>query len=131
MKEFESTKMPVQVNKFQEHKETFLVRHRHIKTGIEFSYRASKILLVAFAWIFIIIRIPLFLVMCWLRLPIALLCELISIPSLFAFIFCWYAFPIPKMLWGIGLLSFSSFALLWLYDTILMALSPYAMIRDV
>lgn len=85
-------------------------------------------LVVVFAWL--ILRLPLFLVMCWLRPPIALLCELISIPSLFAFLFCWYAFPIPRMMWGIGILSFTSFALLWFYDFILMALAPYDMLRS-
>lgn len=91
---------------------------------------AMKWLWLLIVLIWLILRIPLFFVMCWLRLPIALVCELISVPSLFAFLFCWYAFPVPKMLWGIGLLSFTSFALLWIYDFILMAISPFETLRS-
>jgi hypothetical protein len=82
------------------------------------------------SWAWVIVRLPLFLVMYWLRMPITLVCNLISIPTLFAFLFCWYAFPIPKMLWGLGILSFTSFVLLWTYDYILLALSPQPMMRS-
>lgn len=85
---------------------------------------------IVLCWTLVMARIPIFLVMLWLRPPIAIVCQLIAGPSLFAFLFCWYAFPIPKMLWGIGALSFSAFVLLWVYDLILMFLSPMDMVRE-
>lgn len=81
-----------------------------------------------FAWLFLMVRLPLFLVMYWLRLPITFLCNLVSIPMLLAWLFAWYAFPDKTaMVWGFGIVSFLAFVIAWTYDFILMAISPQEM----
>ena len=81
-----------------------------------------------FAWLFLMVRLPLFLVMYWLRLPITFLCNLVSIPMLLAWLFAWYAFPDKTaMVWGFGIVSFLAFVIAWTYDFILMAISPQDM----
>ena len=80
--------------------------------------------------VFRVIRVSLFLVLYWLRAPVILLCSFISTPMLFAFLFSWYAFPEKKQMWiAFGVVSFVSFALIWLYDFVLMALSPQDMVK--
>jgi hypothetical protein len=80
------------------------------------------------AWLFLMVRLPLFLVMYWLRLPIIFLCNLVSIPMLLAWLFAWYAFPDKTaMVWGFGIVSFLAFVIAWTYDFILMAISPQEM----
>jgi hypothetical protein len=80
-------------------------------------------------WLFLIVRLPLFLVMYWLRLPVVFVCNLISIPMLLAWLFALYAFPDKTaMVWAFGIVSFTAFVLAWFYDFILMALSPQDMI---
>ncbi|SMB33143.1 membrane protein of unknown function (plasmid) [Sterolibacterium denitrificans] len=81
-----------------------------------------------FAWLFLLVRLPLFLVMYWLRLPIIFLCNLVSIPMLLAWLFALYAFPEKSaMVWGFGIASFAAFVVSWAYDFILMAISPQDM----
>ena len=51
-------------------------------------------------------------------------------PALLAFLFSLYAFPDKHaMVTGFGVLGFGAFAALWLYDTLLMWLSPQDMMR--
>jgi hypothetical protein len=77
-----------------------------------------------------VLQVPLFLVLYWLRLPVMLLCQLVSVPMLFAFLFTLYAFPDKTpMVVGFGVVSFVAFAVLWTYDLVLMALSPQDMMR--
>jgi len=84
--------------------------------------------ILSFAWM--IIRVPVFLVLYWLRLPVMLVCNLISMPALLAFLFSWYAFPEKThMVVAFGVVSFAAFALLYLYDVVLMSLSPQEMMR--
>jgi prepilin signal peptidase PulO-like enzyme (type II secretory pathway) len=81
-----------------------------------------------FAWLFLLVRLPLFLIMYWLRLPVIFLCNLVSIPMLIAWMFALYAFPDKTaMVWGFGIASFSAFVVSWAYDFILMAISPQDM----
>ncbi len=81
------------------------------------------------AWLFLLVRLPLFLVMYWLRLPIIFFCNLLSIPMLLAWLFAWYAFPDKTaMVWGFGIVSFLAFVIAWTYDFILMAISPQEMV---
>jgi len=83
-----------------------------------------------FAWIWLIVRFPLFLLMYWLRAPIILLCNLISTPMLFLWLFSLYAFPDQTtMVRAFAFASFAAFLLSWAYDFILAALSPEDMIR--
>jgi hypothetical protein len=84
----------------------------------------------AFAWLWLIVRLPVFLVMYWLRLPVIFVCNLVSIPMLLAWLFALYAFPDKHaMVWGFGTISFVAFLIAWTYDFILMALSPQDMVR--
>lgn len=83
---------------------------------------------LAAAWL--VIRLPLFLVMYWLRLPVMLVCNFVSVPALLALGFTWWAWPEKtQMLVAFGVVSFGAFAVLWLYDFVLMALSPQDTVR--
>jgi hypothetical protein len=83
---------------------------------------------LAFAWA--CVRIPLFLVLYWLRFPVMLVCRFFAAPVLLIFLFACYAFPEKKaMLTGLGVASFLGFAGLWLYDLVLMWLSPQDMVK--
>ncbi len=82
------------------------------------------------AWLWLMIRLPVFLVMYWLRLPVMFLCGLVSVPMLLAWLFALYAFPDKtEMVWGFGIVSFLAFAIGWAYDFILMAISPQDIMR--
>lgn len=76
------------------------------------------------------VRVPLFLVLYWLRFPLALLCRFLAAPVMLIFLFTLWAFPDKtNMHIGLGVVSFIGFAGLWLYDWLLMALSPQEMMR--
>jgi len=84
-----------------------------------------------FTFILWAIRMPLFLVMYWLRLPVVFVCNIISVPALFAWLFAWYAFPEKTgMVWGIAALSFTAFFIRYAYDFILSVLSPQTMMME-
>jgi len=107
---------------------TFDIEVEKIKKAMP---RASAVKSV-FAWLFLLVRLPLFLVMYWLRLPVIFLCNLVSIPMLMAWLFALYAFPEKSaMVWGFGIASFSAFFVSWAYDFILMAISPQDMMKTV
>ena len=83
-----------------------------------------------FAFVWMLVRLPVFLVLYWLRLPVMLVCNLISIPALAAFFFSWYAFPSKtNMVVAFGVVSFLAFTLMYLYDFVLMAISPHDIMR--
>lgn len=76
-------------------------------------------------WLLLLIRWPLFLVLYWLRTPVTLLCSLLSVPFLLAFLFSLYAFPDKTaMVWGFAIVSFVSFVAGYVYDLVLLALAP-------
>lgn len=81
-----------------------------------------------FFWVLSVIRLPFFLVMYWLRLPILFVCNAISGLGLVAWLFAWYAFPETNMVWGFAYASLAAFVISWVYDFILMAISPQSMI---
>lgn len=82
----------------------------------------------ALLWGWSVVRLVLFLILYWLRLPVALLCNVISVPTLLAWLFAWYAFPEKTaMVWSFGIVSFAAFAIGWVYDFILMAIAPQDM----
>jgi len=82
----------------------------------------------AFAWA--CVRLPLFLALYWLRFPVAIVCRFFAMPVLLVFLFALYAFPEKKaMVASLGVASFLGFFGLWLYDLVLMALSPEEMVR--
>lgn len=91
--------------------------------------RAVSCRVLLFAWM--IVRVPIFLVLYWLRLPVLLVCNFVSIPALGAFLFTWYAFPDKTaMLIGFGVVSFFAFVVLWVYDFVLMILSPQDLVKS-
>ena len=80
------------------------------------------------AWLFGMVRLVLFLVLYWLRFPVMMVCNLVSVPALLAFLFgLWFSHHAPQyraMVWGIGGLSFAAFLMRFAYDSLLMWLSP-------
>lgn len=77
------------------------------------------------------LRVTVFLVMYWMRMPVKFVCGLISVPMLLAFLFSMYAFPDKtNMIWLFGIFSFTAFAVSWAYDFILMALAPQDMMMS-
>ena len=82
-------------------------------------------------WVWLIVRLPVFLLMYWLRLPIIFVCNLVSFPMLLCWLFSLYAFPDKhEMVWGFGVISFIAFALAWAYDFLLLAIAPQDMVRS-
>jgi hypothetical protein len=109
---------------FPKSKQPLPGRHLNVDKIKEVTPEASRIKLV-FVWLWVAVRFPLFLVLYWLRLPILTVCNLISVPGLFAFLFGLYALPeYRSMVWEIGCISFAAFALHWAYDSLLIWLSP-------
>jgi hypothetical protein len=81
-------------------------------------------------WVLLVLRVPAFLLMYWLRLPILFVCNLVSLPMLLLWLFSLYAFPDKHvMVWGFGVISFVAFAFGWIYDWVLMAIAPQDMVR--
>lgn len=77
------------------------------------------------AWIWNMVRVPLFLMLYWLRVPVMLVCNLVAYPFMLAWLFTWFVYPDKTvMVWGFAALSFGAFVVTWLYDSLLMALSP-------
>jgi hypothetical protein len=84
---------------------------------------------IVFLWT--VVRIPVFLVLYWLRLPVMLLCNVLSIPTLFLFLFAWFAFPEhTTMVKAFGTTSFVAFVGAYCYDMLLMAIAPGDMMRQ-
>ena len=89
----------------------------------EVCLRVLRVLVGAVRW-------TVFLVLYWLRLPVMLVSQLISVPALFAWLFSMYAFPEHHtMVVTFGVMSFSAFASMFLYDSLLMWLSPSPTVR--
>jgi hypothetical protein len=80
------------------------------------------------AWLWRLLRLPLFLVLYWLRLPIVGLCNLVSVPALLAFLAGFFFIgsdsPHRHIVWVFGGVSFTAAALAWFYDSLLLALAP-------
>lgn len=77
-----------------------------------------------------IVRLPVFLVLYFLRAPVVLLCSVLYLPLFLLALFAWYAFPEKPQMWGsFGVVSFVSFVLMYLYDLILGWLSPQELVR--
>ncbi|MGZ8238726.1 MAG: hypothetical protein ACXWTY_12740 [Methylobacter sp.] len=100
--------------------------------GIHFSADKSKVAMpemsgikAVFSWLWLVVRYPLFLVLYWLRLPVMMVCNLVSVPLLLAFLFGLFALPeYRSMVLGAGCMSFVAFALNWAYDSLLVWISP-------
>lgn len=83
-----------------------------------------------FKWVWLVLRLPVFLVMFWLRLPVVFLCNIVSFPALLLWLFSLYAFPDKSaMVWGFGIMSFAAFLIGWCYDFVLMAIAPQDMVK--
>ena len=82
-------------------------------------------------WLWLAARLPVFLVMYWLRLPVIFVCNLVSVPALLAWLFSLYAFPDKhEMVWGFAVISFTACVMAWVYDFVLLAISPQEMTRS-
>lgn len=86
--------------------------------------------LTGLSWVFLVVRLPLFFVLYWLRLPVSLVCNFLSIGCMFGLIVAYFVAPVPKMLWAFGITSFVAFVVMWTYDYVLMALSPQPMMSS-
>ena len=74
------------------------------------------------------LRLMLFLVLYWLRTPVVFVCKFLSGLTLFCWVFSLlFLRDMPVMVWTFGLLSFLAFSVEWLYDMVLMVLSPTTM----
>lgn len=75
-----------------------------------------------------VVRLPLFLVLYWLRGPVLFVCNLVSVFGLLAFLVgLWISSKAPQyssMVWGVGGMSFAAFVFLWGYDSLLLRLAP-------
>lgn len=84
------------------------------------------------AWLWRVLRLPLFLVLYWLRLPIVGLCNLVSAPAMLAFFAGFFLIPsdepIRGLVWFVGGVSLAAFALAWFYDSLLLALAPEGLV---
>lgn len=80
------------------------------------------------AWLCRVLRLPLFLVLYWLRLPIVGLCNLVSVPGFLCFLAGFFLVPsgapIRGLVWFLGGVSLAAFVMAWLYDSLLLALAP-------
>jgi len=75
-------------------------------------------------------RLPVFLVLYWLRFPVAVVCKFVGGGGLLAAIIAYFVSPMPKLLWGFSLISFAAFVFMWAYDLMLMHLSPQEMVQS-
>lgn len=75
-----------------------------------------------------VVRLPLFLVLYWLRGPVLFVCNLVSVFGLLAFLVgLWISSKAPQyssMVWGVGGMSFAAFVFLLGYDSLLLRLAP-------
>lgn len=86
---------------------------------------SANSVMTIFSALFYIVRMPLFLVMSWLRVPVVMLCNFISFPLFLCWLFAWYAFPDkPVMYRGFGIISFIAFVAGIAYDWILLKIAP-------
>jgi len=75
-------------------------------------------------------RVSLFLVLYWLRMPLVLVCSVVTLPMFLLAVFAWYAFPEkPQMFGSFGAVSFTAFVILYGYDLLLAWLLPQKMVR--
>lgn len=72
------------------------------------------------------LRVVGFLVLYWLRLPVAVVCRLVYLPCLLGLLIgLVVAREHTQALWVLGTVSFAAFVGQWLYDRLLVALAPY------
>lgn len=82
-------------------------------------------------WLWCILRLPIYIVLLWLRLPVMFVCNILSVPLLIGWLFSWYAFPDKtNMVWSLGGASFIFFTAMFLYDYLLMLISPFEMLAS-
>ncbi|PHM51277.1 hypothetical protein [Xenorhabdus sp. KK7.4] len=77
--------------------------------------------------IYNILRSLTFIVMLWLRLPVRLLLILVSFMAFFGVIICLVAFSDRSMIPGFVIMGVITTALAWIYDVILIKLTPNIM----
>ena len=77
-----------------------------------------------------VVRMPVFLVLYFLRTPVMMVCSMLYLPLFLLALFAWYAFPEKPQMWGgFGVISLLSFVLMYVYDLVLSWLSPHELVR--
>lgn len=85
--------------------------------------RALLVDVLAFLWA--VVRMPLFMVLMWLRAPVLIMFNLLGSLASLCFVFGLLFFREKhSILWSLGGMSFAAFALRWAYDSLLLWLSP-------
>ena len=77
-----------------------------------------------------VVRIPIFLMLYFLRAPVMVACSMLYLPLFLLALFAWYAFPEKPQMWGgFGVISLLSFVLMYVYDLVLSWLSPHELVH--
>lgn len=96
---------------------------RYALGGGLFLWNVAKVLLM-------VVRMPLFLMLYFLRAPVIVLCSMLYLPLFLLALFAWYGFPEKPQMWGsCGVISLVSFMLMYVYDLVLSWLSPHELVR--
>lgn len=76
------------------------------------------------------IRLTLFFVLYWLRMPITMVCSALSVLTFLAFLLSIGIFrDKPHIIFTLGAVSLVLFVVGWVYDAVLVALSPTEVVR--
>jgi hypothetical protein len=90
-----------------------------------FGATAGKLAVGAGFGVLKMVRHIVFVALAWLRIPISLLCQVITAGCFIALALGFFIAPDKhQMLWLMAGMGFASFAFLWVYDMVLMWLSP-------
>lgn len=77
-------------------------------------------------FLLVMLRLGLFYPLLWLRMLVVPITHFIAVVAMIALCIAALLYPEPAMLWRFGLLSFGAFMTGWLYDCLLLWLSPQA-----
>ena len=118
-KERRDTKEP---NYEQLHSEQLDVHHQRMVSNCTVSSSLKFFLMI--------VRMPVFLILYFLRAPVMVVCSMLYLPLFLLALFAWYAFPEKPQMWGgFGVISLLSFVLMYVYDLVLSWLSPHELVR--
>lgn len=93
--------------------------------------RATGIVMLATAWMLLVfVRVVTFFPLLWLRMLVLPITNFCAVASLGALCIAALIFPDSTLLLRLGLFSFGAFMAGWLYDSLLLFLSPSPIILD-
>jgi hypothetical protein len=93
------------------------------QTTASSSERVLTVLFVGVIWIWRVLRVSVFFLLYWLRLPVMFLSGLVAVPTMIAWLFSFYV--LPQHTFGLGVISFAAFTIQVAYDVLLVWLAPY------